>query len=159
MSSFCKCKSYSHFFSKNISIYAIFNNQSFNDLCTNNIVSFEKPSPAHIYKKIILGRQLLVCKGYLPLQNLFFWCIYSPWFLPLCGLIQQITNLYYFSFFFFFFFFFSWNVNVKESLFSVQIRKNISQCSAEFLPRVLSMLKKHFCPPHLLQWVSSSLMT
>ena len=28
VSSFCKCKSYSHFFSKNISVYAIFNDQS-----------------------------------------------------------------------------------------------------------------------------------
>ena len=34
MSSFCKCKSYSHFFSKNISIYAIFNDQSFKDMLT-----------------------------------------------------------------------------------------------------------------------------
>ena len=31
VSSFCKCKSCSHFFSKNISVYAIFNDQSFND--------------------------------------------------------------------------------------------------------------------------------
>ena len=31
VNSFCKCKSYSHFFSKNISIYDIFNDQSFND--------------------------------------------------------------------------------------------------------------------------------
>ena len=38
----CKCKSYSHFFSKNISIYAIFNDQSFNDTLTNDIVSFEQ---------------------------------------------------------------------------------------------------------------------
>ena len=29
VSSFFKCKSYSHFFSKNISVYAIFNDQSF----------------------------------------------------------------------------------------------------------------------------------
>ena len=39
--SFCKCKSYSHFFSKNISVYAIFNDKSFNDTLTNDIVSFE----------------------------------------------------------------------------------------------------------------------
>ena len=45
MSSFCKCKSYSHFFSKNISIYAIFNDQSFNDTLTNNIVSFWRTGP------------------------------------------------------------------------------------------------------------------
>ena len=46
MSSFCKCKSYSHFFSKNISIYAIFNDQSLNDTVTNDIVSFEQLGPA-----------------------------------------------------------------------------------------------------------------
>ena len=42
VSSFCKCKSYSHFFSKNIIVYAIFNDQSFNDMLTNDIVSFEQ---------------------------------------------------------------------------------------------------------------------
>ena len=41
VSSFCKCKSYSHFFSKNISIYVIFNDQSFNDTLTYDIVSFK----------------------------------------------------------------------------------------------------------------------
>ena len=41
VSSFCKCKSYSHFFSKNISVYAIFNAQSLKDMLTNDIVSFE----------------------------------------------------------------------------------------------------------------------
>ena len=45
MSNFCKCKSYSHFFSKNISVYAIFYDQSFNDMLTNNIVSFEQLGP------------------------------------------------------------------------------------------------------------------
>ena len=49
MSSFCK--SYSHFFSKNISVYAIFNDQNFNDTLTNDIVSFEQLGgvrfPAH----------------------------------------------------------------------------------------------------------------
>ena len=40
MSSFCK--SYSHFFSKNISVYAIFNDSSFNDTLTYDIVSFEQ---------------------------------------------------------------------------------------------------------------------
>ena len=45
MSSFCKCKSYSHFLSKNISIYAIFNDQSFIDTLTNNIISFEQLGP------------------------------------------------------------------------------------------------------------------
>ena len=37
---FCKFKSYSHFFSKNISIYAILNDQSFNDKLTNDIVYY-----------------------------------------------------------------------------------------------------------------------
>ena len=45
VSSFCKCKSYSHFFSRNISVYAIFNDQSFNDTLTNDIVSFEQLGP------------------------------------------------------------------------------------------------------------------
>ena len=39
------CKSYSHFFSKNISIFAIFYDQSFNDSLTNDIVSFEQLGP------------------------------------------------------------------------------------------------------------------
>ena len=33
------------FFSKNISVYAIFNDQSFNNMLTNDIVSFEQLSP------------------------------------------------------------------------------------------------------------------
>ena len=46
VSCFCKCNSYSHFFfSKNISVYAIFNDQSFNDTLTNDIVSFEQLDP------------------------------------------------------------------------------------------------------------------
>ena len=45
VSSFCKCKSYSHFFSKNISIYAIFNDQSFNNTLTRDIVIFEQLGP------------------------------------------------------------------------------------------------------------------
>ena len=33
-----KCKSYSHFFSKNISVYAIFDDQRFNDTLTTSLV-------------------------------------------------------------------------------------------------------------------------
>ena len=33
------------FFSKNISVYAIFNDQSFNDTLTNDIVSYEQLGP------------------------------------------------------------------------------------------------------------------
>ena len=39
---------YSHFFSKNISICAIFNDQSFNDTLTNDIVSFEQLGPGYV---------------------------------------------------------------------------------------------------------------
>ena len=44
MSSFCKYKSFSHVFSKN-SVYVIFNDQSFNDTLTNDIISFEQLGP------------------------------------------------------------------------------------------------------------------
>ena len=40
-----KCKSYLLFFSKNISIYVINNDQSFNDTLTNDIVSFNQLGP------------------------------------------------------------------------------------------------------------------
>ena len=36
------CKRYSHFFSKNIRFYAIFNDQTFNDMLTNGIICFEQ---------------------------------------------------------------------------------------------------------------------
>ena len=35
----------SHFFSKNIPVYAIFNDQSFNGMLTKNIISFEQLGP------------------------------------------------------------------------------------------------------------------
>ena len=38
-------KNVNFFFSKNISVYAIFNNQSFNNMLSNNIVSFEQLGP------------------------------------------------------------------------------------------------------------------
>ena len=45
MSSFYKGKSYSHFFSKNISVFATFNDQCFNNMLTNDIVSFQHLGP------------------------------------------------------------------------------------------------------------------
>ena len=39
---FVNVKAFHLFFSKNISIYAIFYDQSFNDTLTNDIVSFEQ---------------------------------------------------------------------------------------------------------------------
>ena len=49
MSSFCKCKSYSHFFQQKFNIYAILNDQSFNDTFTNDSVSFEGLGPDLYY--------------------------------------------------------------------------------------------------------------
>ena len=37
-----------HVFSKNINVYAIFNDQSFNDTLTNNIVNFEQLDPGFL---------------------------------------------------------------------------------------------------------------
>ena len=51
MNCLCKCKSYSHFYSKNISMYAIFNDHSFNDTLTDDIVSFEQLGPAILFTK------------------------------------------------------------------------------------------------------------
>ena len=59
VSSFCKCKSYSHYFSKNISIYAIFDDQNLNDTLTNDIVSFEQLGPGVFPKKQF--KFLLLC--------------------------------------------------------------------------------------------------
>ena len=42
---FANAKATHIFFSKNFSVYAIFNNQSFNDTLTNDIVSFEQLGP------------------------------------------------------------------------------------------------------------------
>ena len=59
VSSFCKC--YSRIFSKNIGVYAIFNDQSFNDTLTNDIVSFEQLGPGRKDVKTIQVR-LYSCK-------------------------------------------------------------------------------------------------
>ena len=48
------------FFSKNISIYAIFNDQSFNVMLTNDIVSFEQLGPGFWSQRVsvqsLIGR-------------------------------------------------------------------------------------------------------
>ena len=51
------------FLSKNISVYAIFNNQSFNDMLTNDIISFEQLGPG------VIGRQ---CSVIVALPGIFF---------------------------------------------------------------------------------------
>ena len=45
---FANAKATHIFFSKNISVYAIFNDQSFNDTLTNDIVSFEQLGPERL---------------------------------------------------------------------------------------------------------------
>ena len=60
------------FFSKNISIFAIFYDQSFNDILTNRIVSFEQLSPENLLRWSILRNvsnmcSLLEVKGLLSL--------------------------------------------------------------------------------------------
>ena len=56
-----KCKSYQHFCSKNISVYAIFNDQSFNDMLTNNIVSFEQLGPGLQQEQFIFCCYFYLC--------------------------------------------------------------------------------------------------
>ena len=40
------------FFSKNISVYATFNDQNFNDTLTNDIASFEQMGPEFFNRKV-----------------------------------------------------------------------------------------------------------
>ena len=42
---FANAKATHIFFSKNITLYATFTDQSFNDMLTNNIISFEQLGP------------------------------------------------------------------------------------------------------------------
>ena len=43
-----KLPKFLHVFSKNINVYAIFKDQSFNDTLTNDIVSFEQLGPGFL---------------------------------------------------------------------------------------------------------------
>ena len=61
--------SYSHFFSKN-SVYAIFNDQSFNDTLTNDVVSFEQLGPGMQYNSQILHVDMYVAVYLTRLQGL-----------------------------------------------------------------------------------------
>ena len=56
-------------FSKNISIYAIFNDQSFNDMLNNNIISFEQLGPGYpSYLQLFADAVLMILK-ILPPKN------------------------------------------------------------------------------------------
>ena len=62
------------FFSKNVSVYAIFNDQSFNDMLTNNIIMLPT-------LKKLGGILLLAClfarslRSFVPFVCYAFWCI------------------------------------------------------------------------------------
>ena len=59
---FAKATKATHiFFSKNISIYAIFNDQSFNHTLTNDIISFEQQGP-EIHCSNVIMRLLITRK-------------------------------------------------------------------------------------------------
>ena len=46
---FANAKATHIFYSKNVLVYATFNDQSFNDMLTNAIVSFEQLDPGHCF--------------------------------------------------------------------------------------------------------------
>ena len=50
---FANAKATHIFFSKNISVYAIFNDQSFNDTLTNDIVSFDQLGPEQQFYRVM----------------------------------------------------------------------------------------------------------
>ena len=69
--------SYSLFFSKNFRVYAIFNEQIFNDMLTNDIVSFEQLGPDifYLYSSTckLLGYSAAIC--YIMYMNSFIYLI------------------------------------------------------------------------------------
>ena len=57
-------------FSKNISVYAIFNDQSFNDTLTNDIISFEQLGPEMHFLKLSLYASRTIISYFLQYLNL-----------------------------------------------------------------------------------------
>ena len=57
----CDAKATHIFFSKTISIYAIFNDQSFNDTLTKGIVSFEQLGPDVLYAILLETFTAKIC--------------------------------------------------------------------------------------------------
>ena len=60
------------FFSKNISIYAIFNDQSFKDTLTNNIISFEQLGP-DIFLNFSTKKYLVGTSNCTSIHDKFLW--------------------------------------------------------------------------------------
>ena len=72
-----------HFFCKNISIYAIFNDQSFNDTLTNDIVSFEQLSPGVVPLAFIW-------------RHFFAWSeLFDTFNIPLLYVLKEIITFKY----------------------------------------------------------------
>ena len=79
MNSFCKAIHI--FFSKNISIYAIFNDQSFNDTITIDIVSFEQLGPEFMLQITLLltvPRSFAFCGFYAGRKIILFLRTFEP---------------------------------------------------------------------------------
>ena len=124
MSSFCKC--ISHFFSKNISTYAIFTDQRFNDTLTNDIVSFEQLGP----ERYLLSHHV-TCRNIQWVQILTtLWanCYFSYFLENRFGISCKLSSME--------------TIYIKcQNLFSGKITKNISVCDGllKILPRGLSV--------------------
>ena len=71
---------FANLFSKNISIYAIFNDQSFNDALTNYIISFEQLSPDKRMSMPLFRREA---------KNIF-WDNYLPSFLESVSFLLKV---------------------------------------------------------------------
>ena len=67
-------KSYSHFFSKNINIHAIFHGQRFNSMLTNDIVSFEQLGPDEMI--ILTFTTLWANSAYDKVLRFFMFCCF-----------------------------------------------------------------------------------
>ena len=85
------------FFSKNISVYAIFNDQNFDNTLTNEIVSFEQLGPGVYYVFPAFSSQFVFV-------YLFDVCLFIVDFVV-------AFSFFFFFFFFFFFLFFFYVVN------------------------------------------------
>ena len=95
---FANAKATHIFFSKNISIYAIFNDQSFNNMLTNDIVSFEQLGPDCMSLMVIA-----FCHSFLQypffskqirhgcLVDLGSWCLQCP-FLTAWSILGNILD-------------------------------------------------------------------
>ena len=76
--------SYAHFFSKNISAFAIFNDQSFNAMLTKDIISFELLGPDQYFRWAHFGLPIMLTTFY----DFLFLCLEAKAILKR-GLLQK----------------------------------------------------------------------